>query len=122
MSLLGVLVTLALVPTLARMLRRLRWGKASERELPPHARPHGPGCQCNPESTPKVQYLRLVHNFCDRDGDNLANKRRMLSDAERAFVRRFWPRRTTLHPLSAKIVAKAARARSRGAGPPCCGS
>jgi Trpc4-associated protein len=28
---------------------------------------HGPECACNPDSALKVQLLRLVHNFCDRD-------------------------------------------------------
>jgi hypothetical protein len=28
---------------------------------------HGPSCDCNPESALRVQYLRLVHNFYDRD-------------------------------------------------------
>ncbi|GAX21342.1 Trpc4-associated protein [Fistulifera solaris] len=44
---------------------------------------HGPGCECTPESALCVQYLRLLHNFCDRDCDNYAGRRLLLSESER---------------------------------------
>ena len=47
---------------------------------------HGPGCECTPESALCVQYLRLLHNFCDRDCDNYAGRRLLLSEGERRFV------------------------------------
>lgn len=47
---------------------------------------HGPGCECTPESALCVQYLRLLHNFCDRDCDNYSGRRLLLSKAERKFV------------------------------------
>eukprot|EP00339_Tiarina_fusa_P025251 CAMPEP_0117005922 /NCGR_PEP_ID=MMETSP0472-20121206/6338_1 /TAXON_ID=693140 ORGANISM="Tiarina fusus, Strain LIS" /NCGR_SAMPLE_ID=MMETSP0472 /ASSEMBLY_ACC=CAM_ASM_000603 /LENGTH=1577 /DNA_ID=CAMNT_0004707247 /DNA_START=128 /DNA_END=4861 /DNA_ORIENTATION=- len=47
---------------------------------------HGPGCECTPESALCVQYLRLLHNFCDRDCDNYAGRRLLLSRAERKFI------------------------------------
>ena len=47
---------------------------------------HGPGCECTPESALCVQYLRLLHNFCDRDCDNYSGRRLLLSDQERKFV------------------------------------
>ena len=47
---------------------------------------HGPGCECTPESALCVQYLRLLHNFCDRDCDNYAGRRLLLSDAERDYI------------------------------------
>jgi hypothetical protein len=47
---------------------------------------HGPGCECTPESALCVQYLRLLHNFCDRDCDNYAGRRLLLSDEERDFI------------------------------------
>ncbi len=47
---------------------------------------HGPGCECTPESALCVQYLRLLHNFCDRDCDNYNGRRLLLSSAERKFV------------------------------------
>lgn len=43
---------------------------------------HGPGCTCNPESALKIQFLRLVHNFIDRDSDNSRCKQLLLSPAE----------------------------------------
>lgn len=47
---------------------------------------HGPGCECTPESALVVQYLRLLHNFCDRDCDNYDGRRLLLSDDERMFI------------------------------------
>lgn len=47
---------------------------------------HGPGCECTPESALCVQYLRLLHNFCDRDCDNYYGRRLLLSSEERAIV------------------------------------
>ncbi|VEU33346.1 unnamed protein product [Pseudo-nitzschia multistriata] len=47
---------------------------------------HGPGCECTPESALCVQYLRLLHNFCDRDCDNYRGRRLLLSPCERGFV------------------------------------
>ncbi|CAI5470422.1 unnamed protein product [Closterium sp. Yama58-4] len=67
------LAALGLVGILVDSFDRLNWSAP----LPPPAEPHGihgPGCSCNPESALKIQYLRLIHNFCDRDGPNLHNK------------------------------------------------
>jgi hypothetical protein len=36
--------------------------------------PHGPGCQCNSKTAPKIQFLRLVHNFCARDMTNVSHR------------------------------------------------
>ena len=47
---------------------------------------HGPGCECTPESALVVQYLRLLHNYCDRDCDNYDGRRLLLSDDERMFI------------------------------------
>lgn len=47
---------------------------------------HGPGCECNPESAVRVQYLRLVHNFFDRDFLGNENKLLILSEKEREVV------------------------------------
>ena len=71
---------------------------------------HGPGCECTPESALCVQYLRLLHNFCDRDCDNYAGRRLLLSDAERAYIFEKHTGReldiSTLEPgLLSKIVA-----------------
>jgi hypothetical protein len=47
---------------------------------------HGPGCECNPESAVRIQYLRLLHNFCDRDSNNYTGRRLLLSTEERQFI------------------------------------
>jgi hypothetical protein len=59
-------------------------GSGDEEDQP--AGIHGPGCECTPESALSVQYLRLLHNFCDRDCDNYAGRRLLLSDDERKYV------------------------------------
>jgi len=47
---------------------------------------HGPGCECTPESALSIQYLRLLHNFCDRDCDNYTARRLLLSSEERNYI------------------------------------
>ncbi|CAB9509620.1 potential channel 4-associated protein [Seminavis robusta] len=47
---------------------------------------HGPGCECTPESALCVQYLRLLHNFCDRDCDNYPGRHSLLSPSERELI------------------------------------
>ncbi|KAG7363961.1 DUF3689 domain containing protein [Nitzschia inconspicua] len=47
---------------------------------------HGPGCECTPESALCVQYLRLLHNFCDRDCENYVGRRLLLSQEERSVI------------------------------------
>lgn len=76
---------------LTTMFDRLSW------DAPPPPPPpagashgiHGPGCECNPESSLRVQFLRLVHAFCDRDASGNAIKWALLSDGEAAFARRY---------------------------------
>jgi hypothetical protein len=86
------------------MFQRLPWGSLSSSREPVSRRDsenrngaseslneqqagiHGPGCECTPESALVVQYLRLLHNFCDRDCDNYDCRRLLLSDAERTFL------------------------------------
>lgn len=49
---------------------------------------HGPNCECNnPESAIRIQFLRLLHNFYDRDFIGNPNKFACLSVAERGYVR-----------------------------------
>ena len=58
---------------------------------------HGPGCECNPESAIRVQYLRLVHNFYDRDFIDNPNKDLLLSPTEIALIRNHPERLLTGH-------------------------
>lgn len=77
------LLQLGLPSVLTAMFHRMSW------ETPPFSGPnpfehaHGPSCECNPESALRVQYLRLVHNFFDRDFVAATIKQAMLSPYER---------------------------------------
>ena len=44
--------------------------------------PHGPGCQCNTTSAVKIQFLRLTHNFCEREDAFMGNRLQMLSSKQ----------------------------------------
>lgn len=95
---------------LLRMFDRMSWGAPP---LNPGAAPqhiHGPNCECDAESPVRVQFLRLVHNFYDRDFLGNDNKLLMLSAAERLFVQQERadmeiPREVTEHSgLLCKII------------------
>eukprot|EP00299_Pterocystis_sp_00344_P000068 c10020_g1_i2.p1 GENE.c10020_g1_i2~~c10020_g1_i2.p1 ORF type:complete len:716 (-),score=154.44 c10020_g1_i2:7-2154(-) len=60
---------------------QLRWNEPSQ---PPHRHEplHGPGCSCNPDTALKIQYLRLIHNFCDRDVTSNVSFTRLLLSVE----------------------------------------
>ena len=91
---------IGIVPVLDDMFQRLPWYRRSseqegeeesqqDQENNPASQPngiHGPGCECTPESALCVQYLRLLHNFCDRDCDNYAGRRLLLSDGEKRLI------------------------------------
>lgn len=64
------LANLGLIEVLDSMFDRLSWGVPSRQEGP-----HGAHCDCNPESALRVQYLRLVHNFLDRQELKKLNKK-----------------------------------------------
>jgi len=98
----NMLNRLGVIDVLDDMFQRLPWYKerASGEEANPEERNrdpsndpeqqvtgiHGPGCDCTPESPLCVQYLRLLHNFCDRDCDNYNGRRLMLSESEKRFI------------------------------------
>ena len=52
-------------------------------------------CECEMDGAFKVQLLRVVLSFADRDGDNMKNKRLLLSSADRKRQARLldsmWP-------------------------------
>ena len=115
------------IPILEDMFQRLPWDSVSSTRQPISNRDadgqnsnenredqpgiHGPGCECTPESALCVQYLRLLHNFCDRDCDNYAGRRLLLSNAERTFIFDHPPRKgeyslSTIQPgLLSKVIA-----------------
>lgn len=70
------LAELGLVDVLNDMFDKLDWMVSQPHEST--AGNHGHGCGCNPKSALKIQYLRLIHNFCDRDSCNRANKQLLL--------------------------------------------
>ncbi|CAM9788103.1 unnamed protein product, partial [Ectocarpus sp. 13 AM-2016] len=82
------LAKLGLIDVLDSMFDRLSWGVPSSTQGP-----HGAHCDCNPESALRVQYLRLVHNFLDRDSNNNPLKGLLLSEHEKALFTagRFMP-------------------------------
>ena len=89
---------LGIVPVMDDMIQRLPWSdiKSSSSShngtidpTPDHSShigTHGPGCECTPENALCIQYLRLFHNFCDRDCENYDGRQLLLSDDEREYV------------------------------------
>ncbi|CAJ1969482.1 unnamed protein product [Cylindrotheca closterium] len=90
-----------IISVLDEMFHRLPWAAAtasqqsnsegdtgdSADEEDPYANAlSGQGGECTPENALCVQYLRLLHNFCDRDCDNYAGRRLLLSQGERNHV------------------------------------
>ena len=57
-----MLVEERLGPVLCDLFDHIQWDCSCDlRHLPVH----GPGCECNPESALRIQYLRLVRNLCE---------------------------------------------------------
>jgi hypothetical protein len=78
----GRLADLGIVDCFYDMYDRLSWGQDLERSNSGPEHIHGPSCECSPESAIRVQYLRLVHNFYDRDFVDNPNKNLLLSPSE----------------------------------------
>eukprot|EP00638_Chattonella_subsalsa_P000233 CAMPEP_0117744562 /NCGR_PEP_ID=MMETSP0947-20121206/6833_1 /TAXON_ID=44440 /ORGANISM="Chattonella subsalsa, Strain CCMP2191" /LENGTH=1052 /DNA_ID=CAMNT_0005561535 /DNA_START=129 /DNA_END=3285 /DNA_ORIENTATION=+ len=104
------LAELGLIPALEEMFPRLSWGAPPQTGPNPLERIHGPGCECNPESALRVQYLRLIHNFCDRDCDNNPHKNLMLSaDEQQALAVGKSPLESVSKGLLTKIITELMR-------------
>lgn len=82
------LASLGLADILLDMYGRMSWESKPFHGHNPMEHIHGPGCDCNPESALRVQYLRLVHNSYDRDFQENTNKMMLLSAAEKEVLRR----------------------------------
>lgn len=82
------LASLGLADILLEMYGRMSWESKPFHGHNPMEHIHGPGCDCNPESALRVQYLRLVHNSYDRDFLGDSNKMSLLSSAERELLDR----------------------------------
>ena len=81
------LAELGLANSLRIMYDRLSWGSEPYVGPNPMEHLHGPACDCNPESAIRVQFLRLVHNFYDRDFIDNPIKDLLLSEAEIQIIR-----------------------------------
>lgn len=75
-----------LAPVLRKMNVRMSWDAPPYEGPNPYEHIHGPSCECNPESALRVQFLRLVHNFYDRDFMNNPLKVDMLSASDSAII------------------------------------
>lgn len=84
----NMLLQLGMDTVLSRLFERMSW------DAPPFTGPntmehiHGPNCECNPENAVRVQVLRLIHNYYDRDFMGNSNKFALLSPGERQFFLR----------------------------------
>ena len=76
-----------LAEVLCDMYPRLSWDAPAFEGPNPMEHIHGPNCECNPESALRVQYLRLVHNFFDRDFHNNPIKGHVLSRSEKRVLK-----------------------------------
>lgn len=84
---------LGLVQIVSEMFDAQGWSKSESARTtgPDPRRPegwgiHGPGCTCDPQGSLRTQLLRVVHNFVDRDSDNIHNKRLLMTNRELATV------------------------------------
>jgi hypothetical protein len=59
--------TAGLPRVLSDMCTRMSWDSPPYDGVNRMEHIHGPDCECNPESALRVQFLRLVHNYYDRD-------------------------------------------------------
>jgi len=57
------LTHLSIIPKMDSFFEKINW-EPNENEQR-FERTHGPKCECNPESALKIQYLRLILNYCD---------------------------------------------------------
>ncbi|KAL7689068.1 putative short transient receptor potential channel 4-associated protein [Plasmopara halstedii] len=75
------LAGMGLVKTLNIMFDKFQW-ITSVASTPTHEPLHGPGCDCSLDASLKIQFLRLIHNFCDRDYSDNSSKLLLLSEHE----------------------------------------
>eukprot|EP00051_Salpingoeca_urceolata_P035254 m.28935 g.28935 ORF g.28935 m.28935 type:complete len:890 (-) comp8985_c0_seq1:40-2709(-) len=80
----STLASLGLPQLLNKTFDDLGWGRPHHPSREPV---HGPGCECNPESSHKIQFLRLCHNFSD-NANTSQYKRLFLTNAELEDMKR----------------------------------
>lgn len=79
------LAEMGIVKTLSTMFDKFQWTATAP--APSHAPLHGPGCDCSLDASLKIQFLRLIHNFCDRDYSDNSSKLLLLSEHELRLLR-----------------------------------
>merc|ERR1711991_198895 len=79
---------LGLPALLLKLHDRMSWDGPIFDGPNPMEHAHGPDCNCNPESALRIQFLRLVHNFYDRDLVLNHTKRSLLSEEETVVLRK----------------------------------
>lgn len=75
------LAGMGLVKTLNTMFDKFQWNTTAASNST-HEPLHGPGCDCSLDASLKIQFLRLIHNFCDRDYSDNSSKLLLLSEHE----------------------------------------
>ncbi|KAI9914207.1 hypothetical protein PsorP6_006236 [Peronosclerospora sorghi] len=75
------LAEMGLVKILNTMFDKFQWTTTVPPD-PAHEPLHGPGCDCSLDASLKIQFLRLIHNFCDRDFSDNTTKLLLLSEYE----------------------------------------
>ncbi|KAH3761746.1 Short transient receptor potential channel 4-associated protein [Pelomyxa schiedti] len=60
------LALMEFIPALSAFFDRIPWDVNCSPSMAEHG-PHGEDCECNPDTTLKVQYLRVIIVWCERD-------------------------------------------------------
>jgi Trpc4-associated protein len=76
-----------LINSLVHMMRRISWNHPPPAVSPMHQL-HGPNCECNPESSLRIQFLQLIMNLCEVDSHSASLKALLLTREEYAAVQR----------------------------------
>jgi Trpc4-associated protein len=76
-----------LIESLVHMMRRISWNHPPPVLSPMHQL-HGPNCECNPESSFRIQLLQLIMNLCEVDSESASLKALLLTREECVAVQR----------------------------------
>jgi hypothetical protein len=74
-----------------RMFDRMSWQDAATPRSSSSSLEHihGPGCECNPENAVRIQLLRLIHNYYDRDFIHNEIKAVVLTEDEKSWLKSY---------------------------------
>lgn len=96
---------------LSDMCIRMAWDAPPFEGINPMEHIHGPDCECNPESALRIQFLRLVHNYYDRDFVNNPLKLEFFSHSdvrmlENVIASKTWAGPELIDDLPFKITTR----------------